>query len=778
MATLQLNVRYRPLKIGFLVPWGDTDALVKVAGINSLLWGGIRNPVFPVGTDDAFREQLMRLFNVDVLFPVGDTPETKAIIERHPFLATPGHIAEGIFYEDWHTKKQNVAVLDVLHLIDYYWREEFRHKPPTFRSPFSLADWVGKDACANCLAVSLGHFPTDQNLVHDYRVAFEKGLRAQIIRIEPTDKIPPALAEAVSVLGLTEQRLNEVGGSRYDAGVYVGAASDFEDLLTFWNLRAAGIALEYLPLDSADRFKDYSQAWLSRLDAFPSRFPGQTGHIGIYSKEATGEKARELSQQFTIRKHFSHLTSSPHLWNGLNIVPVRTYFSRDTALADVDRQYRKYTVSFSLPAKPISDDDSRADTGSQHLVALVDPLVEFAYPDHTLKPPFLRTLNEFLSRQITFDPWKLRVDPDGLALIQRAYESSETLYPVPTRALLVKLFDLAGIKAATSTPGLIADKIIHSMRETDPLEACRVFKIRGVRRLLKELRVGQAVTWEEAVSTIGRAEFQKFKDLYIDAREGGDLRPQDVVEYLLKKRILCPQLRLLARLLRKRHTFSCPSCGLKSDILYREFEGSWTCPFCTETQDLRPLVAKEFRHDRSAWVFKRCGFFAKDNNQEGALPVLLALLQLKRVLDSSTFAYSTALVLDLAGHRCETDLVVLQHGRRDSIELGIGECKDEGGTITGDDVQKLKVIARRFKEEHRVKTFLVFAKAAETFQPEELKLFKQLAKDGQGPVLMTNQELEVYQPYEHVRGTVPVAYPFTLEEMARNSAAIYLAGPD
>src|SRR6267142_3180906 len=128
MATLQLKVRYRPLKIGFLVPLGDVAGLVTAARINTLLWGGIRNPILPIGGDERFTEQLLKLFNVDVLFPVTQNTDITAFTNKYPFLATIGHVAENIFFEDWYTKKQNIAVLDVLHLIDYYWATQLRHR--------------------------------------------------------------------------------------------------------------------------------------------------------------------------------------------------------------------------------------------------------------------------------------------------------------------------------------------------------------------------------------------------------------------------------------------------------------------------------------------------------------------------------------------------------------------------------------------------------------------------------------------------------------------------
>ena len=742
MATTQTTVRYRPLRIGFLVPSGDIDALVKVAGINSLLWGGVRNPIIPLGQDRTFAKQLMRLFNVDVLSPAVDSQDITRFMEEYPYVQTMGHLAEKIFYEDWRTKRSNVAVLDTIHLIDHYWRTDFRNRPAGFTSPFGMIDWTAGDPSASAFAVSFGHFHEAQNLRDDFRTAFKKGLRAQVIRINPAAAVPTALAEMVHVLGLTEQRLEEYGGSWREDGLYVGRSSDFEDLLNFWNLRAAGIGLQYLPLDQVDRFRDFVQAYLNQLDAVPSRIRNDVGSIGIHSTDANRDAARDISRQFTVRKSYLYSTCSAVIWNGLNVTPTRAYFSHHTVLADVDCPYGRYAVSFAFPPKPVEESEPRRETGMQHLVAVVDPLVEFACPDHTLKVPHLRELNEFASREIAFDPWKLRTDQDGLALIVRAHDSAETLYPLPHRDLLLKLFDLVGVKAQLSSPGLIADNIIHGMREADPLEACRVFKIRGVRKLLKDIRTEEASPWKDAVAAIGRAEFRKFKRLYIAPRETPELTPSDVMKYLLEKRVLGPKLRLWSRLVRRQHDFRCRACGLRSRIPLRTFEGSWSCPFCDKTQDLRPLVVTEFRRERPDWLFKRAGFFAKDNNQEGALPVILTLLQLNRVLDSSDFIYSTACSLETTdGHKCETDFVVLQYGHYGTIELGIGECKDEGGTITDDDIQKLKVVAARFSGRN-IKPFLIFAKTADAFRPTELNEFRRLAAEDNPPVLMTNAELE------------------------------------
>jgi|SRR5215831_6681406 len=114
MATFNLEVRYRPVRVGFLVQQGSIQDLVKAAGMNTLLWGGVYNPVLPVSGDGTYAKQLMHLFSVDVLVAVTHCPEIDKIMSDFPFLQEPHHYTNGLFYENWHTKKNVIAYLDAL----------------------------------------------------------------------------------------------------------------------------------------------------------------------------------------------------------------------------------------------------------------------------------------------------------------------------------------------------------------------------------------------------------------------------------------------------------------------------------------------------------------------------------------------------------------------------------------------------------------------------------------------------------------------------------------
>ncbi len=774
MSTTSLTVRYRPLRIGFVIPRDDLHALATVAETNSLLWGGIYNPILPAGYDPQLLAQWVALFNLDLLTPIGDTQDVKAAMETYRYLRTPHHFADDIFFEDWRTKKFDLGVLDILHIIDHYWESDFRHKPADFKSNCVLVDWAADEPCSYLLALSFGGFTTDKPLKFPFRDAFRDGLRAGVETLNAAAPLPAFLAERISPIALTRDRLQQYGGSlREDDGIYIGGASNFDDLVAFWNLRAAGTQLFYLPHDHVDRFRGYIQIVLRQLDEIPIRPPLDREWIGVHWRDNSAVDAPSLMKQFEMRKRPLLCRYDPIVWNGLNVTPSQFYFSSHSVLANINRRHGRYTVSFALPPKPGFREDDRRDVDHQHLVAVVNPLVEFDYPDHTLKPPPLKGLDEFLSREITIDPWKLRTDPEGVALTIQLHDSAESLHPLPHQDLVRKLLELVGIDATLSTAGTLADRIVKQMREHRPLDACRVFKIRGVRRLLKELRPPDTTTWNRALRTIGQEGFDRFRSLYIESRKSPHLTPGDVLNFLITKEIIRPRLRWWPRLRRLKEDIRCQHCSLTSSVPLRAFEGAWSCPFCKNEEDLAARLATDFRGGRPEWLLARSGLFAKDNNLEGALPVILALLQLLRVLDWR-FVYSTAMNLKIAERQCETDLVVLSYGHREGIEMALGECKDEGGVITEQDVANLRLAWTQFQAS-RITAYLIFAKTTDAFTQEELALFRALQRDHIPVILLTNRELEPYEPYRATETTVPRPYALSLSDMAHNSIQLYLA---
>jgi hypothetical protein len=762
MAFSRASIKYKPLRVGFLARSGHLEDLRKAAGMNSLLWGGIYNPIIPVtsGNTTTFAEQLIDLFSVDLLYPLGPAPEIDALMEKYRFLRDSANIASNIFYEDWKSKKQVIGLLDSKDIVDISWEKGHKDKPAGYESTFRLLKWDEGDPLANVLSLQFGFFPSEPDLKWDYATIFVKGLHAREHMLPLGAPLPCEPRNNFGPLDLTGAELKGYGGGFPwgGDGIYIGDSDSFDDLLTFWNLRAAGNSVVYLAKDEMERSLPCAEAYLAFLASLPNRHPNIEDKVTLYHQLDDEVLGKSLRERLMGGKGVIWHKITEHSWNGLNIQPAYQVFTWQSATLHVERSYERYAVHVELPDKTflVSRDDSKV--ARQHMGVIIHAYGDFGHPGYTLKLPPVRALNEFYSREIAVDPWALRVEREGFSHIISATDESIDLYPLSKQLLVEKIFEVAGLRAQTSQPGLIARKIIEKI---GGLEDARVLKIKGVRKILQNYAADDSISRSEATKIIYENDFAKHHGLYIEAREAPDLTSSAVFDYLLKKDFFRAGLELV-----------CVHCRLPSWLTLRNIDDAWVCEYCGGQNQTSTQLKS-----RGDWRFRKSGLFAKDNNQEGAIPVLLTLLTLGRILDHADFTYSTALTLHGQGITCETDLAVLNYGRRDQFEVGVGECKSDGGSINADDCRKLKEVASRLaKVTGTAAAYIVFAKTSDGFRPDELTLFRELAADVD-LILFTNRELELYHPYWLDDGQtedVPEKYPHSLADLATNSAARYL----
>ena len=293
MSTTNITVRHRPTRIGLLVRPGKLGDVERAARICTLLWGGIHNPIIPVGAkDDVNACLLVKQFRVDVLFAVAESEAIKGFMEEYPYLMDPRFSARELFQQEWRSKKNRIAYLDVLNAVEKYWEKEFKHKPAEYRSSCQLISWDDGDRLKELFALSFGAYPVDLNLEDDFHEGFLKGLRAKEITIGAADAVD--LAQGMTPMRLTNVDLRGYQGSfrTWVGGVYFGDAKSTVDLTTFWNIRAAGVAIEFASLPDLPRLEDFIKAHLKLLDAQPRQHP----NIEIISPFATGAPTRTSPQ--------------------------------------------------------------------------------------------------------------------------------------------------------------------------------------------------------------------------------------------------------------------------------------------------------------------------------------------------------------------------------------------------------------------------------------------------------------------------------------------------
>lgn len=780
MPIATLSTKYRPVRIGFLVRAGVTADVVRAAELSSLLSGGGYNAIIPVPTspeEEELAKGLIHVLRPDVLHPIADSPEVQAFARRWPFLRDPLHYADDLFYEDWRTKKRKVAYLDILGPALNQWFRAYRTVPDDFRSNVALFSWKDEDPLATLFTMQYGKFPDDLDLKDDFRATFRGALRASDVVLAPEEPVPGAAATLVGPIAFGRSILRATGGSWVDApGLFVGRASNPDDLVSFWNLRAAGRDLAFLGLDAIERLRDSVGSFLNWCDSIPS--PGNPDFARIpvcYS--CSDEELEDALSSFPTRKPKSRFRSGPGLWNGLNVQSVELCFDWQTSTATIEPAYGKYMVTVALPEKRFIREvvDERPEVTEQLIAVSFELFSELYYDDYTLRVPDIPELTEFYSRAICTDPWRLRVSRRGFALLVRLSDENERLYPVSKQDVLTQVLRHAGIESKPSQPGILCSAIISSMGDRDPLEACRVFKIRGVRRLIKSLANGKALTLRDTVKAITEdGGFKGFDTLYIEGRDEKRLTPHAVISFLIRKRVLRPVVTSGAKL--DPVATRCEICGLKNTIALERFaDRSWACEYCESSQNLRPRTLSVFRQQPEVWRYQRDGMFTKDNHQEGAIPVMLALLTFRRILEQREIAHSTARLLDGAV-TCEGDLFVLTEDRYTGRpQVVIGELKDDSGRIDKKDVHHFLDLRRQLGAKG-IDCFPLFGKTASAFTAEELDVFRSV--DRSVPmILLTAVEMEPYEPYWHdhpdVAG-VPRKYASTLEDMAINSRARYL----
>ncbi len=293
-----------------------------------------------------------------------------------------------------------------------------------------MAKWDLIDPLANALAVQFGFFP-DMNFKWDYEAAFVKGLRAQEIKISLTDKLTMDPRKSYGPIDATGCELRGYGtGARYNGnGLYVGDSDNFTDLLTFWNIRASDIQLVFLAKNQLERSNPFAQAYLDYLDLRPNRHPEIEDYLTFYYIFDDSALMKQIGDQLKSKKKFAWHHVTEHSWNGMNIQPAYQVFKWQSTSTHIEKTDSGYVVNVKLPPMNFLVDEDNIDLSYQQLGVILSPYGgEYNYPGYTLKLPHVRTLGEFYSREVVFDPWSIRIEHDGFSKIIYSIDIKRSLF--------------------------------------------------------------------------------------------------------------------------------------------------------------------------------------------------------------------------------------------------------------------------------------------------------------------------------------------------------------
>jgi hypothetical protein len=766
MASKSLRVRYRPIRIGWCVEDGNLNEFRRAARLTHTLSGGKFNPIIPVGSNAA--RALVEHFRVDVLFPIETTEASLSFIGSFPHLTTP-HFDQRIF--DNYMGRMEPNYLDISHWLDELahdlGRPEADPSQPASSSPelnpYGLVHWTQGDPLEDVLLATFGAYPPPMGIGRDYVRFIIDNLRPAIYDAKIEESIPSYLlkqmtASSISTLDLNWDRIP----SQDSAGFYAGRSDNFVDLVNYWNMRAADMNVLFLDpnhLNRLEQLRDDQIQFILRRD-MSAEFPRT---INVWSRE------QELAAGVGI-----HPSALPTFFvvDGISamepgIRPPLHYFRNRSVLGPSFDDPADPTLAVQLPEKPF---DAHEELSQQHFVVSIHPPIEDADSEHTLWTPHIPELNHWYGIQLVSQSRFLRVETEGFGIISSITDESLEVSLIKRLDLARKLFEYAGIEAQPNVPGRIASRLI---RQLGGLQGCRVLKIAGVRKLIKEYGPLKEFGRTVANSIIGNrdlaagtGDFSAYEDLYIRPRQSGQkkLKPEDAFLYLLDKGAFRVGL-----------TLTCSVCDLQFWAALDNVAELMTCEVCGSRFDIKRQLK-----DRD-WMYRRSGLFGKDNNQEGSIPVALTLQQLSANLRSSYSGsmFITNLTLKPVSAQiepCETDLFVAIQAH-ETVQVIVGECKDSGGSITGDDARKMAAVADAFPREH-FDPYVLFSKTA-PFTDDDIANcgLAQPKYSRQRVIMLTDRELESHQIFERAAQDLQLRNPSgTLENMAEMTRQIYFSG--
>lgn len=705
MSPINVDILYRPIRIGFCVRSENFEDYRKAIMLTHTLWGGKFNPVIPIDDFD-LACSLIDIFRVDLLFPVSEDPKVVEFIKKFNHLSNP------LLSDVFNNGMKEPRFVDISHSLNKLYKNEYKNCVDP-KLQICIFDWNLNDPLADLFLAKFGKLPPKEEVGVDYCSLIENNMKTKKIFLDSKDPLPIDDGKSLVLGSFSTIYLEEdytINNLHINPGFYFGSANNFYDLVNYWNLQAAGIALMFYDVSHSERFESNRLKYLEMIN---KPVEGKSINVEIwYQKETI---LPDLAAWGYISTHV--LTNN----NIRNYVSQASYvlFSKESGLGIISKNYSgALRLSIQLHSKPFIE---CSDVGQIYVLSIQPRTRLLNNEDETLNFPYIPELNHFYDRACTFEIGRTRVEPKGLGIISEIIRSEFSLNLVKVTELILKIFSINKIKANLSNAGKVAKQLIRQM---GGLQGCRPFKVEGVRNLIATYKPHECFTFGRATDLIFENKKYLNQEIYI---EGNKLSSTKLFEHLLKKEVFSAGL-----------SVDCPNCHLKFWISIDKIEKLAVCDFCRDQFNIAPHLKQI-----GSFQYRRSGLFGGYDNQHGSIPVALTLQVLDQALGFEGLIYIAS--TECKGRnlpKCESDFIAipLKRDRYGKVEIVIAECKSKGGEITQEDVLKLGAIADSFPID-KFAVYIVFSKLG-NFSSLELTNIKSLNKKTSRTIIFTSRELD------------------------------------
>ncbi len=709
MAWGSFTIRVRPIRVAFLVDPADRTGLYHAIELTTFLWAGSYNPIIPVYRRTPAKwdhPKVARLprpadiingyldgFDPDLVVPVGRCAKNSYQIGNRDLVQETDLLGD---ISKTATPRYGVGLIE---LLRDFLKKEMKYKR---NDDLHIAIPELPRAHRTFLASVFGVLPVDAQPIFDAELSRTPGVtrvRATLANfmelLQPSRMFPRHL----SMWSLDERPLR-------DAVLFVCDATSPQDIIDFWNLRAAGYYVIPIPIQVSDNetvrnvarevIEDNCRPYRTNPDMFYETTVQRSRSLTEEAVEAFCESLNIKNAEEKYRRKYLLRWWYPRLWDA---------WARENASEGIVFPY-----SYEEERR-ISEGEARLDLRS------LNPKIEL-FREYSGKPRFA---NEFSFRFFGFKEPMAEVIPEGTHELSSAigrfgyhnwrfsrfgpaflaHREDDLFFLEFPRAesVMTEWFRERGWKVSLSGPGRIATQLIKQLGGS-----CGTSWLahRGVIALLGELEKAAGIPRQ---AVIGRLKKVISDDNLYFAKD------PCASERFLERLLESNALRLGAKI-------QCPICTRHNWYELNALEYELTCRFCLS--EFKP--PQESPRDVE-WTYRAHGPFASSIAQ-GSFTVLLTLKFLSRDHNcgiTPLFSYKA----EKDGKVLEADLTCLykrSNWRETGTQVLHAECKSFN-RFEKRDADRMKDLAESFRG-----SVLVFATLNETLEKAELKMIGGLAR--------------------------------------------------
>lgn len=758
MESIHIRQRVRPSRYAFVVTGGEFAGALQAASINAALWGGVYNPIVPVEPEDE-RNGLLVAFDPDFLVNLTgrDLPATLAKRYDQRIIAQADLVGT-----DHRTRQKELAIgFNIVPLLNHVHEREVRFTSEPSRAGLIVPG--DAEGLAEFIAFAFGLFRWAPETYIKFDELFRGGLRARTVEM-PELTPPPDFAKLLPPLELTRYGLRRSRGSGSFSShiVFIGDHRKVTDLVAYWNIRATGRHMTFVPIAAYRAFEPSIQVIVEG---------------GNYPLNQRVQNSTQLQKAPTVEASIfeevcdwiADLKVGPVSrcdWAPRFGIEIDRYVG-DIHVADlVGAEGEEISIledSRMTPVKMVPPpylSDSGVDPGPLEWSVEISMSGAFREPGFMFSYPRESEVEQTIRRSMFRLPGDLRLGRRGLVVQQDRPRATFFPAPVATQDVFDALFRQAGLETTPSQPGRYAEQIVNKMGSLHG--GCRVFKVRGVREILDKLGDGSILTkgnmYQAVTSTTADEHGQNWRsELYEDlVLRAGQKRPLDfstIFDVLLEHRILRPGFE-----------FRCTTCFVEDWYHVSEFAEEYTCRFCFTTQRVDFAAKRE-------WQYKADGLFRVPDSAQGSVAVILSLWRLENESknDHARFVTSREVRVSATGSRHEIDYAYVRIGSLETAyDLVLGQAT-RFGDFTDKDMETMSDLATRFPR----RPYLAFSTLKDKFSDADQERLRGLCRQGHQVIAFTREELDPYDLYKRF-SQAPHPYATTLAELSENSLHLNL----